>query len=135
MGVARMADDLDAVAAHQLVDALRADGYSVGLAGEDAPLVDDFDSHVADGQAVLDADDLSAYFVAAQVGAETNYAAACVVDDPVVWGVSQIQLLGAHFRAVHDALGVDVDTLLDAMVDEALAIDDVEDPRGGDGDG
>jgi hypothetical protein len=36
-------------------------------------------------------------------------------------------MLGAHFRSVLEATGLDTTDLIDAMVDEALAIDGGED--------
>jgi hypothetical protein len=120
-----MADDTpDLKAVHDLQTALRNEGYTVGFGADD--VVADFDDHVHDAQAQLDADDLAAFFVIAHREGQTDYASSVIVDDEVAWGVTQIQLLGAHFRTVLDALPLDTTDLIDAMVDEALTLDEDE---------
>lgn len=108
-------------AAHELTTKLRADGYSVGFDADD--LVEDFDDHREQAHEVLDGDDVSAYFLVVERGQNADFSSSVVVDDPVVYGVSQIQMLGAHFRTVLDNTGLDTSELVESMVDEALAID------------
>lgn len=40
--------------------------------------------------------------------------------------LAQIQMLGAHFRSVLEASGLETTTLVDAMVDEAIAIEEAD---------
>ena len=118
-------DDEPAVkAAHALVTSLRADGRTVGFDSSD--VVEDFDDHVAAGQDLLDAEDLGAFFVVAHRDGQTDYSTSVVLQDNVAWGVIQIEMLGSHFRTVLDALPLDTTDLIEAMVDEALTIDDME---------
>ena len=109
-------------AAHDLSTSLRAEGYTVGF--DSADIVEDWPTHVERGQRLLDYDDLGGYFVVAHRDGQTDYATSVVVNDSVAWGVVQIEMLGAHFRAVHDALPLNVDELIEAMVDEAVTIDE-----------
>lgn len=118
-------DEPDVKAAHDLAVSLRNDGYSVGFDSSD--VVDDFDDHVSAGRELLDADDLGGYFVIAHRQGQTDYASSVIVRDPVAHGVVQIEMLGAHFRTVLDALPLSTAELVDAMVDEAITVDDVED--------
>lgn len=111
-------------AVHDVVTALRNDGYTVGFDSDD--VVEDFDEHVAQGQQQLDADDLAAYFVVAHREGQTDYGTSVVLGDDVVWGLIQVEMLGAHFRAVLDALPLSTTDLIDAMIDEAIAVDDME---------
>lgn len=112
-------------AVHDLATALRNDGYTVGLDAED--VVEDFDEHVTAAQAQLDAGDLAAYYVIAHREGQTDYSSSVIVDDSVAWGVVQIEMLGAHFRTVLDALPLDTTELVEAIVDEAITIDPTDD--------
>jgi hypothetical protein len=119
-----MSDDRtpEVKAAHDLATSLRNDGYTVGFDSSD--VVEDFDEHVDAGQQLLDADDLGAYFVVAHREGQTDYSTSVVLEDNVAWGVIQIEMLGAHFRTVLDALPLDTSDLIEAMVDEALTINE-----------
>lgn len=108
--------------AHELTTKLRADGYSVGFDADD--LVDDFDDHREQSIALLEADDVSAFFLVVERDQQTDFSSSVVVSDPVVYGVSQIQMLGAHFRTVLDNTGLETTELVESMVDEALVIDE-----------
>lgn len=116
----------DVKTAHDLATALRNEGYTIGFDSSD--VVDDFGAHVSAGQELLDADDLAAHFVVAHREGQTDYSSSVIVDEPVAYGVVQIEMLGAHFRTVLETLPLDTTELIDAMVDEALAIDDMGDP-------
>lgn len=119
-------EDLEDVkAAHDLAVSLRNDGYTVGFDSDD--VVEDFDQHVQDAQELLEADDLSGFFVVAHREGQTDYASSVVVNDSVAWGVVQIEMLGSHFRTIVDALPLGTTELVESIVDEALTIDDVED--------
>jgi len=109
-------------AAHDLAVSLRNDGYTVGFDSSD--VVEDFDQHVDAGRDLLEADDLGAYFVVAHREGQTDYSSSVVLKDDVTWGIVQIEMLGAHFRTVLDALPLDTTDLIEAMVDEALTIDE-----------
>lgn len=113
-------------AAHDLATALRNEGYTVGFDADD--VVEDFDDHAAAARGQLDADDLAAFFVVAHREGQTDYSSSVVVRDDVAWGVTQIEMLGAHFRTVLEALPLETTDLIDAMVDEALTVDE---SRGG----
>ena len=120
-----MADDpSDVKAAHDIATALRSDGYTIGFDSSD--IVEDFDDHVAAAQADLDADDLGAFFTVAHRDGQTDYATSVVLKHDVAWGVVQVEMLGAHFRTVLEALPLDSTDLIKAMVDEALVIDNLE---------
>lgn len=114
----------DVQAVHDLSMALRNEGYSVGLDSSD--YVEDFDEHAAEAQDLLDVDDLGGFFVISHRQGQTDYATSVVVDDNVAWGLVQIEMLGAHFRTVLQALPVDTSDLVNAMVDEALTIEDMD---------
>lgn len=109
---------------HDVMNRLRADGYEVGLNAGD--YVDAFPEHVQETKRQLDAEDLRACFLVAYREGHTDYSSAVSVDDSVAWGVIQIQMLGAHFRTVLDALSLSTTDLVSAMVDEALAVDELE---------
>lgn len=112
-------------AAHDVVDSLRAEGYTVVLHTSD--VVDDFEHGVERSKELLEADDLAACFVVAHREGQTDYGTTVVVNDSTIWGLIQIEMLGAHFRTVHDALPLDVDELVDAMIDEAVSTEEVGD--------
>lgn len=114
-------------AAHDVVDALRAEGYTVGFDSDD--VVEDFDEHAGEAQDQLDAEDLAAFFVVAHREGQTDYSSSVVLEDEVAWGLVQIEMLGAHFRTVLDALPLSTTELVDAMVDEAIAADEMEGKR------
>ena len=124
-----MSDDEQVRAAHDLSTTLRNKGYSVGFDTDD--LVEDFDEHTASGQALLDADDLGAFFVIAHRQGQTDYGSSVVLDDSLAYSLIQIEMLGSHFRTVLDTLPLSTTELVDAMVDEALTIDDMEDEENG----
>lgn len=115
----------DVKAVHDLSVSLRNDGYTVGFDSSD--VVEDFDDHVEAGRELLDADDLGGYFVVAHRQGQTDYASSVIVRDPVAHGVVQIEMLGAHFRTVLEALPLNTTELVEAIVDEALTVDDMED--------
>lgn len=114
--------------AHELVTALRNDGYTVGFDASD--VVDEFDENIEKTRELLDGDELAGYFLVAARDGRTDYSSSVVVDDPVVHGVTQIQMLGAHFRVVLEHTGLDTSSLVDAMVDEAITIDEPDEQRG-----
>lgn len=120
-----MSDALEDVkAAHDLAVSLRNDGYTIGFDSSD--VVEDFDDHVNAGRELLEADDLSGYFTVAHREGRTDYSSSVVVRDPVAHGVVQIEMLGAHFRAVLEALPLETTELVEAVVDEAIAIDEYD---------
>lgn len=112
-------------AAHDVVNALRAEGHTVGFQSED--IVEDFDSHAEQAKATLDADDLAGFFVVAHRSGHTDFASSVVLGDSVAWGLVQIEMLGAHFRSVHDQLPLDTTELIEAMMDEAIAVEEMDD--------
>lgn len=119
-----MTDNPEVKAAHDLATALRNEGYTVGFDSSD--VVEEFDDHTVAAQRMLEADDLGAFFVVAHREGQTDYSSSVVVDDNVAWGVIQIEMLGAHFRTVLNALPLDTSELIEAIVDEALTIDEME---------
>lgn len=112
-------------AAHALTTALRAEGYTIGFDTED--IVEDFDEHREMAAALLDEDDVAAFFITVAREGQTDYSSSVIVDDSTVWGVTQIQLLGAHFRTVLDTLPLSTTELVDAIVDEAVTIEENDD--------
>jgi len=111
-------------AAHDLATSLRNEGYTIGYGRSD--VVDDFDEHVQAAHDQLDVEDLGAFFVVAHRDGQTDYSSSVVLQNDLAWGLIQIEMLGAHFRTVHDALPLSTSKLVSAMVDEALTIDDME---------
>lgn len=111
-------------ALHDISLALRADGYTVGFDASD--LNDDFTDHVTESKRLLDVDDLGGYFIVAHRDGQTDYASDVVVEDSLAYGIVQIEMLAAHFRAVHETLPLSVGDLVDAMVDEAVTVEDNE---------
>lgn len=108
--------------AHELITALRNDGYSVAYGADDN---DDFPDHVAIARdALADPDDLMGYHLVAMAEGQTDYYSSTVLEGGTAAALAQIQMLGSHFRCVLDATGLDTTQLIDAMVDEALTIDD-----------
>ena len=120
--------DSDVKAVHDIAVSLRNDGYTVGFDSSD--VVEDFDDHVEAGRELLDADDLGGYFVVAHRQGQTDYASSVIVRDPVAHGVVQIEMLGAHFRTVLEALPLNTTELVEAIVDEAITVDEMEDGDG-----
>ncbi|WP_254535257.1 hypothetical protein [Halomarina litorea] len=116
--------DSEVQAAHQLITTLRNQGYTVGLDTDD--IVEDFNDHTVSAQALLDADDLGAFFVIAHRQGQTDYSTSVILDESVAWGVIQIEMLGSHFRTVLDALPLSTTELVDAMVDEAITIEEMD---------
>lgn len=120
-----MTDGESAKRAHELLTALRNDGYEVAYG---ADTNEDFPEHVGVARDALeDPDQLMGYFLVAMTEGQTDYYSSTVLEGGTPMAVAQIQMLGAHFRSVLEATGLDTTVLVDAMVDEALAID------GGDG--
>lgn len=118
-------DPPEVKAAHDIATTLRNDGYTIGFGSSD--VVDDFDDHAIAAKRMLDVEDLGAFFVVSHRDGQTDYSTSVVLRDDVAWGVIQIEMLGAHFRAVLEALPLDTSDLIDAMVDEAITIDENED--------
>ena len=115
----------EAKRAHELITALRNDGYDVAYG---APTNEDFPEHVDIARDALeDPDELMGYFLVAMTEGQTDYYSSTVLGGGTPVAVAQIQMLGAHFRSVLEATGLDTTDLVDAMVDEALAIDGGED--------
>ena len=114
----------DVELAHDLTTTLRADGYTVGFDSSD--VVGDFDEHKQTAGELLEGDDVSSFFLVVERGETTDYSTSVIVADSTVWGVSQIQMLGAHFRTVLDSLPLSTETLISAMVDEAVTIDEAD---------
>lgn len=120
-------DDVDdgerAKRAHELINAMRADGYEVAYSGR---VNDDFPEHVAAGREQLEnPDELMGYFLVSMAEGQTDYSASTVVGEGTPSMVAQIQMLGAHFRALYDSSGMDVEMLVNSMIDEALEIDEL----------
>lgn len=113
----------DVELAHDLTTSLRADGYTVGF-DTDEDVVDGFDDHKQEAAELLEGDDVSSFFLVVERGENADYATSVIVEDNVVWGLAQIQMLGAHFRTVLDALPFGTEGLISAIVDEALTIDE-----------
>ena len=126
-----MADEIhipdDVKAAHDLGVKLRADGYSVGFEADDVLDEQTFADHKEQAAKTLFDEDVASFYLAVERDQHTDYSTSCIVQDQSVWGISQIQMLGAHFRMVHDALPLSTSELIDAMVDEAITIDEDED--------
>jgi hypothetical protein len=109
---------------HELITALRNDGYDVAY-GTDAN--EDFPDHVDIARNALEnPDELMGYFLVAMAEGQTDYYSSTVLEAGTPMAVAQIQMLGAHFRAVLDTTGLDTTDLIDAMVDEALAVNEGE---------
>lgn len=111
-------------AAHDLITSLRGEGYTVGFDSSDT--LEDFEKHAKQAQAQLDQDDLAAFFVVAHRDEQTDYSTSVVVDDEMVWALIQIEMLGAHFRTVYERVPLEASELIDVMVDEALAVDEIQ---------
>jgi hypothetical protein len=111
--------------AHELITALRNDGHDVAY-GVDTN--EDFPEHVGIARDALeDPDELMGYFLVAMTEGQTDYYSSTVLGSGTPVALAQIQMLGAHFRSVLEATGLDTTDLIDAMVDEALAIDGGDD--------
>lgn len=115
----------DAKRTHELITALRNDGYDVayGTAANE-----DFPEHVdAARDALEDPSELMGYYLVAMAEGQTDYHASTVLGGGTPAAIAQIQMLGTHFRTVLEATGLDTTQLIDAMVDEALAIEGGDD--------
>jgi len=108
---------------HELITALRNDGYTVAYGADEN---DDFPEHVARAREALEPDELMGYYLVVMAPETTDYYSSTVVGGGTAMGVTQIQMLGAHFRSVLDATGLETTQLVDAMVDEGLMIDEIE---------
>jgi len=106
--------------AHELITALRNDGYDVAY-GADAN--DAFPEHVGQARDALNADELMGYYLVAMAEGQTDYYSSTVLEGSTASAIAQIQMLGAHFRSVKEATGLETAALIEAMVDEALTID------------
>lgn len=110
---------------HELITTLRNDGYDIAYG---AGTNEEFPEHVSAARDALeDPDELMGYFLVAMAEGQTDYYSSTVLEGGTPMAVAQIQMLGAHFRAVLEATGLDTTDLIDAMVDEALAIDGGQD--------
>jgi len=110
--------------AHELITTLRNDGYDVAYG---ADTNDAFDDHVAEARAALDEPDaLMGYYLVAMAEGQTDYYSSTVVEGSTAMALAQIQMLGAHFRSVLEATGLETTTLVDAMVDEAITIEEAD---------
>ena len=115
----------EAKRAHTLITALRNDGYDVAYG---ADTNEDFPEHVDVAREALEEPaELMGYFLVAMTEGQTDYYSSTVLGGGTPVALAQIQMLGAHFRTVLEATGLDTTDLIDAMVDEALAIDGVDD--------
>ena len=120
-----MSDEEETKRAHELIAALRSDGYEVAYG---AATNEDFPEHVGIARDALDdPDDLMGYFLVAMTEGQTDYYSSTVLEGGTPMALAQIQMLGAHFRSVLEVTSLDTTDLIDAMVDEALAIDEGED--------
>ncbi len=112
--------------AHELITALRNDGYEVAYSDR---ANDEFPAHVDTGREALDGpEELMGYFLVTMAEGQTDYHASTVVEDGTASFVAQIQMLGAHFRALYDSTGEEmgVDMLVSSMIAEALTIDEMD---------
>jgi hypothetical protein len=121
-----MSDDgEEAKRAHELITSLRNDGYDVAYG---ADINEDFSEYVGIARDALeDPDELMGYFLVAMTEGQTDYYSSTVLGSGTPVALAQIQMLGAHFRSVLEATGLDTTDLIDAMADEALAIDGGDD--------
>lgn len=109
---------------HELITTLRNGGWSVAY-GADGN--EDFPEQVAAARDALEPEDLMGYYLVAMEPEQTDYYSSTVVEGGTAMAVAQIQMLGAHFRSVLEATGLDTRDLVDAMVDEAVTIEGVDD--------
>lgn len=111
---------------HELITALRNDGYSVAYG---ADTNDDFPNHVAAARDALDAEELMGYYLVAMAPETTDYYSSTVVEGGTEMAIAQIQMLGAHFRSVLEFTGLETTQLVDAVVDEAITIEETDDGK------
>jgi len=109
---------------HELITALRNDGYTVAYGTDEN---DDFAEHVAQAREALKPNELMGYYLVVMAPETTDYYSSTVVGGGTAMGVTQIQMLGAHFRSVLGATGLETTQLVDAMIDEAVTIGEVDD--------
>jgi deoxyribodipyrimidine photolyase-like uncharacterized protein len=109
---------------HELITTLRNDGYDVAYGADEN---NDFPEHVAQACEALEPDELMGYYLVVMAPETTDYYSSSVVGGGTAMGVTQIQMLGAHFRSVLEATGLETTQLVDAMVDEAVTIGEVDD--------
>jgi hypothetical protein len=115
-------DEEETKHAHKLITALRNDGYDIAYG---ADTNEDFPEHVGIARdALKDTDELMGYFLVAMTEGQTDYYSSTVLGGGTPVALAQIQMLGAHFRSVLKATGLDTTDLIDSMVDEALAVED-----------
>jgi hypothetical protein len=109
---------------HELITALRNEGYSVAYGTEENG---DFPKHLAQAREALESDELMGYYLVVMAPGTTDYYSSTVVGSGTAAAVTQIQMLGAHFRSVLETTGLETTRLVDAMVDEAVTIEEVDD--------
>ncbi len=107
-----------------MITALRNEGYTVSYSGA---VNSDFEKHVEEAKKPLEEpDDLMGFYLLAMLEGRTDYYSSTVLGGGPPSAIAQIQMLGSHFRSVLDSTGLETTTLVEAMVDEALTIDDSE---------
>lgn len=110
---------------HDLLTSLRNDGVDVAYGGGENT---DFPDHVDTAQQALeDPDELMGYYLVVMAEGQTDYYSSTVLEGGTAMAITQIQMLGVHFRSVLEATGLDTTDLIDAMIDEALTIEEVDD--------
>jgi len=110
---------------HELITTLRNDGYNVAYGAAEN---EDFAEHAKLAREALEADGLMGYYLTVMAPGQTDYYSSTVVEgQESAMALAQIQMLGSHFRTVLEATGLDTTTLIDAMVDEALTIEEIDD--------
>lgn len=108
---------------HELITALRNDGYAVAYGADENA---DFPDHVVQAREALKPDEAMGYYLVVMAPGTTDYYSSTVVEGGTAVGVTQIQMLGAHFRSVLEATGLDTTQLVDAMIDEAITIEEAD---------
>ena len=109
---------------HELITALRNDGYTVAYGAEENG---DFPEHVAQAREALEADELMGYYLVVMAPETTDYYSSTIVEGGTAMAVTQIQMLGTHFRSVLEATGLETTQLVYVMVNEAVTIGEVDD--------
>lgn len=109
---------------HELITSLRNDGYTIAYG---APENEDFQEHVDEARDALDPEDLMGFYLVVMGPEQNDYYGSTVVEGGTATALSQIQMLGSHFRSVLEYTGLSTTDLIDAMVDEALTVDEVAD--------
>lgn len=111
--------------AHELITTLRNAGYDVAYG---AGTNDAFPEHVDTArEALADPETLMGYYLVVMADGTTDYYSSTVLEGSTAMHVAQIQMLGAHFRSVLEATGLETTQLVSAMVDEMITIEDADD--------